>query len=110
MQICFIVANVQSPLLGLPDIDDNNVTVHTGNNPYIKEKGLVEQLHPFRAHLHAAAMVLPGLHQPNEIKLDSLINLRYNPSLPTTLIFGDIEEVSQQVNIPEQLRQPPQPS
>eukprot|EP00971_Amphidinium_carterae_P180997 3590690-Amphidinium_carterae.3 len=44
-------------------------------------------------------MVIPGLHKPNEIKLDSLMNSRYNPSKPTswatTLIIGDIEEVSQ---------------
>eukprot|EP00971_Amphidinium_carterae_P047539 936337-Amphidinium_carterae.1 len=91
MQICFIVANVQSPLLGLPDIDDNNVTVHTGINPHIERK---------------------GLHKPNEIKLDSSINSRYNPSLPTTDCWRHrgFEEVSQQqANIPKQLRQPPQP-
>eukprot|EP00971_Amphidinium_carterae_P172531 3420061-Amphidinium_carterae.3 len=31
MQVCFIVANVQSPQLGLPDINDSRVTVHTGD-------------------------------------------------------------------------------
>eukprot|EP00971_Amphidinium_carterae_P349492 6491042-Amphidinium_carterae.3 len=77
--------------------DDDNVTVHMGNNPYIEKKGLIEQLHPLGAHLHAAAMVLPGLHKPSEIKLDSSINSRYNPSLLTNLIVGDIEEVSHQL-------------
>eukprot|EP00971_Amphidinium_carterae_P318158 6324294-Amphidinium_carterae.1 len=40
MQIRFIVANVQSALLALPDIDDNNVTVHTGEKPHIEKNGL----------------------------------------------------------------------
>eukprot|EP00971_Amphidinium_carterae_P032397 638092-Amphidinium_carterae.2 len=35
MQIRFIVANVQVALLGRPDIDDNNVTIHTGKKPHI---------------------------------------------------------------------------
>eukprot|EP00971_Amphidinium_carterae_P287269 5702502-Amphidinium_carterae.1 len=38
MKICLIVAKLQSPLLGLPDIDDDNVTVHTGNNPNIERR------------------------------------------------------------------------
>eukprot|EP00971_Amphidinium_carterae_P132987 2633531-Amphidinium_carterae.1 len=102
--------DVQSLLLGLPDIDENKVTVHTGDKPYIDKLGKTEQLHSLGAHLHAAAMVLPGFHKPNEIKLDNTINTRYNPSLPTTLIVGDIEDISQQANNPKQLRQPPQPS
>eukprot|EP00971_Amphidinium_carterae_P075641 1494422-Amphidinium_carterae.1 len=61
MQIRFIVSNVQSALLGLPDIDENNVTVHTGEKPYLKKNGRFECLHPHVAHLHAAAIVLPGL-------------------------------------------------
>eukprot|EP00971_Amphidinium_carterae_P311460 6190398-Amphidinium_carterae.1 len=88
MQICFILANVQSPLRGLSDIDENTVTVHTGNSPHIEKKGWIEQLHPLGAHLHAAATVLPGLHKPNEIKLDSSINSTYSPSLPTTLLLA----------------------
>eukprot|EP00971_Amphidinium_carterae_P169233 3352680-Amphidinium_carterae.3 len=51
MQICFIVANVQSPLLGLLDIDDNKVTVHTGDEPYIEQFVNKEQLHSLGAHL-----------------------------------------------------------
>eukprot|EP00971_Amphidinium_carterae_P041180 808624-Amphidinium_carterae.1 len=80
MQIRCIVANLQSALLGLPDIDDNNVAVHTGKKPHIEKNGLVGQLHSLGAHLHAAAMVLPGFHKPNEIKPDNSINSRYNPS------------------------------
>eukprot|EP00971_Amphidinium_carterae_P160318 3178206-Amphidinium_carterae.2 len=72
MQICFIVANVQSALLELPDIDDNNVTVHTCNKPYIEKRGLVEQLHPLGAHLHATAMVIPGLHKPTDSTVRSI--------------------------------------
>eukprot|EP00971_Amphidinium_carterae_P206334 4094329-Amphidinium_carterae.2 len=107
MQIC---ANVQSPLLGLPDIDKNKVIVHTGDKPYIEKVGKVEQLHRLGSHLHAAAMVLPGLRKPNEIQLDKSVCTRYNPPLRSTLIVGDIEDVSQQANIPKQLRQPPQPA
>eukprot|EP00971_Amphidinium_carterae_P008372 165248-Amphidinium_carterae.1 len=44
-------------------------------------------------------MVLPGFHEPNEIKLDSLVNSRYNPSKPTTLIVGEVEEISQQATL-----------
>eukprot|EP00971_Amphidinium_carterae_P298683 5934034-Amphidinium_carterae.2 len=108
MQIRFIAANVQSALLGLPGIDDNNVTVHTGKKPHIEKNGLVEQLHSLAAHLHAAAMVLPGFHKPNETKLDNSISSRYNPSKRTTLIVGEVEDISQQANSPKQLRQPPQ--
>eukprot|EP00971_Amphidinium_carterae_P244546 4855670-Amphidinium_carterae.3 len=65
LQISFVVANVQSALLGLPDLNKN---------------------------------------------LDNCFKSRYNPSLPTTVLFGDIEDLSQQADIPRQLRQPPQPT
>eukprot|EP00971_Amphidinium_carterae_P155390 3081731-Amphidinium_carterae.2 len=74
MQTRFIVANVQSALLGLLDIDENNVTIHTGKKPYIEKKGIIKQLHPHGAHLHANAMVLPGLHKPKEVKIDRAVN------------------------------------
>eukprot|EP00971_Amphidinium_carterae_P214101 4248914-Amphidinium_carterae.3 len=74
------------------------VTVHTGKKPHIEKNGLVEQF------------VLPGFHKPNEIKLDETINSRYNPSKPTTLIVGEVEDINQQANINKQLRQPPQPT
>eukprot|EP00971_Amphidinium_carterae_P162088 3213058-Amphidinium_carterae.1 len=99
-----------SALLGLPDIDDDTVAIHTGKKPRIEKNGLVEQVHSLGAHLHAAAMVLPGFHKPNEIKLDNSINSRYNPSKPTTLIIGEVGDISQQAIIPKQLRQPPQPT
>eukprot|EP00971_Amphidinium_carterae_P348263 6490407-Amphidinium_carterae.4 len=74
------ITNVHSALLGLPDIDDNTVTVHTGKKPHIEKNllnGLVEHLHSLGAHLHTAAMVLP-------------VNSKYNPSKPTTLIVGEV--------------------
>eukprot|EP00971_Amphidinium_carterae_P350019 6491346-Amphidinium_carterae.1 len=91
-------------------IDDNNVTVHTGKKLHIEKNGLLEQLHALGAHLHAAAIVPPGCHKPNQIKLDNSINSRYNPSKPTTLSDGEVEDISQQATIPKQLRQPPQPT
>eukprot|EP00971_Amphidinium_carterae_P320124 6363512-Amphidinium_carterae.1 len=42
--------------------------------------------------------------------MDSGFNSRCNPSLPTTVLIGDVEEISQQADIPRQLRQPPQPT
>eukprot|EP00971_Amphidinium_carterae_P107212 2123906-Amphidinium_carterae.1 len=37
MQVSFIVANVQSALLGLPHLNKNKVTFHTGVFPYIEK-------------------------------------------------------------------------
>eukprot|EP00971_Amphidinium_carterae_P204355 4055131-Amphidinium_carterae.1 len=64
MQIRFIVANVQSALLGLPDMGENNVSVHTGKHSYLEKNGKFEQLHRHGALLHAAAIILPNLHKP----------------------------------------------
>eukprot|EP00971_Amphidinium_carterae_P056813 1123239-Amphidinium_carterae.1 len=64
MQVSFVVANVQSALLGLPDLNKNNVTFHTGGRPYIKKRkpynGQVayELLQSRGAHIHAASIVL----------------------------------------------------
>eukprot|EP00971_Amphidinium_carterae_P169736 3363104-Amphidinium_carterae.1 len=88
MQVCFIVSNVQSPLIGLPDISDNKTTIHTGAKLYIEQFG----------------NMLPGFHNPDEIQLDKTIHTRYSPTTPTALIVSDIEELSQQASIPRQLR------
>eukprot|EP00971_Amphidinium_carterae_P018964 373673-Amphidinium_carterae.1 len=64
------------------DIDDNKVTVYTGDKPYIEQFGNNEQLHHIGAHLHVASMVLPGFHTPNEIKLDNTVNTRYSLTPP----------------------------
>eukprot|EP00971_Amphidinium_carterae_P262921 5215967-Amphidinium_carterae.1 len=64
MQVSFIVANVQSALLGLPDLNENKVTFHTGVLPYIEKRketiGQVawEYLQSRGAHIHAASIVL----------------------------------------------------
>eukprot|EP00971_Amphidinium_carterae_P350278 6491466-Amphidinium_carterae.5 len=78
MQVCFIVANVQFPLIGLSDLNDNKTTIHTGIKPYIEQFGHNEQLHLLGQHLHIAAIALPGLHTPNEIQFDNSIQKRYN--------------------------------
>eukprot|EP00971_Amphidinium_carterae_P218044 4328493-Amphidinium_carterae.1 len=58
-QVKFIMANVPSPLISLPaDMEFNEIAMHTNNDPYI------EQLLKIGSHLYAAAMVLPGLHNP----------------------------------------------
>eukprot|EP00971_Amphidinium_carterae_P301720 5994116-Amphidinium_carterae.2 len=114
LQVSFVVANVHSALLGLPDLNKNNVTFHTGVIPYIEKYSATtghktwEPLRSRGAHIHAAAIVLDGFYKPHNIYLDSDFNSRYNPSLPTTVLVGEVEEVSQQADIPRQLRQPPQ--
>eukprot|EP00971_Amphidinium_carterae_P268111 5319209-Amphidinium_carterae.1 len=55
-------------------------------------------------------MVLDGFYKPHNIYLDSSFNSRYNPSLPSTALIGEVEEISQQADIPRQLRQPLQPT
>eukprot|EP00971_Amphidinium_carterae_P048948 964526-Amphidinium_carterae.4 len=94
MQFCFIVANVQSPLIGFPDLNDNRTKIHTGDEPHIEQFGHIEQLLEIGSHLHVVSMVLPGFHTPNEIQVDNTVNT----------------ELSQQTNISRQLRQPPQPT
>eukprot|EP00971_Amphidinium_carterae_P096245 1904539-Amphidinium_carterae.1 len=98
VQVNFIVANVQSALIGLPDINDNMTTIHLGTN-----------LTYIGSHLHSVSMVLAGFHTPNETQVDNTANTRYSPTDATTLILGDIEELNQEANIPGQLRRPPQP-
>eukprot|EP00971_Amphidinium_carterae_P125385 2484049-Amphidinium_carterae.1 len=66
MQVKFIVANVQSPLLGLPDMDYNELVMHTGAEPTIEQHGYYEAAMKIGSHLHVAAMVLPGLHTYEE--------------------------------------------
>eukprot|EP00971_Amphidinium_carterae_P262070 5198264-Amphidinium_carterae.1 len=91
MQVCFIVGNVQSPLIGLPDLNDDKTTIHTGDKPYIEQSGHSEQLLHIGSHLHVVSMVLPGFHTPNEIQVDNTVNTRYSPMDATTFIVGDIE-------------------
>eukprot|EP00971_Amphidinium_carterae_P346050 6487301-Amphidinium_carterae.4 len=76
MQVCFIVAIVQYPVIGLPDLNDNKTIIHTGDKPYIEQFGHAEALHLLGAHddahLHIAAiMVHPGFHTPEEIQIDN---------------------------------------
>eukprot|EP00971_Amphidinium_carterae_P148773 2949707-Amphidinium_carterae.1 len=37
LQVSFVGANVQSALQGLPDLNKNKVTFHTGVSPYIEK-------------------------------------------------------------------------
>eukprot|EP00971_Amphidinium_carterae_P041562 816197-Amphidinium_carterae.2 len=98
LQVYFIVAHVHSPLIRLPDLNDSRTIIHTGDKPYI-EFGQNEQLqllHLIGAHPHIASMVLPGFHTPNEIKFDNTVQTRSG--------------LSQQANIPRELRLPAQPT
>eukprot|EP00971_Amphidinium_carterae_P015932 314552-Amphidinium_carterae.1 len=59
MQVKFIVANVQSPLIGLPDMDYNELVMHTGAEPTIEQYGCQEPL--------------PGLHTYEEVRIDQTV-------------------------------------
>eukprot|EP00971_Amphidinium_carterae_P348779 6490668-Amphidinium_carterae.4 len=70
---------------------------------------MVEQLHLHGAHLHAVAMVLPGLHNPMRSRLTGQ-STQGTTLQSLTVIVGEIKDIRQQANIPKQLRQPPQPT
>eukprot|EP00971_Amphidinium_carterae_P305787 6077165-Amphidinium_carterae.2 len=83
MQVRFVVANLQSQLIGLLDLNDNKTIIHSGDNPYIEQFGYNEQLHLLGQHLHIAAIALPGpgnpgFHTPNEIQFENTVQKRYN--------------------------------
>eukprot|EP00971_Amphidinium_carterae_P015580 307748-Amphidinium_carterae.2 len=79
MQVCFVVANVQFPLIGLPDLNDNKTIIHTSDKPYIEQFGYHEQLHLLGQDLHIAVIALPGFHTPSEIQ--------YSPEEVQSYIF-----------------------
>eukprot|EP00971_Amphidinium_carterae_P013108 258434-Amphidinium_carterae.1 len=56
MQVKFVVANVQSPLIGLPDMDHNEIAMHTGNEPNIEQLEYQEPAMKIGSHLYVAAM------------------------------------------------------
>eukprot|EP00971_Amphidinium_carterae_P144439 2862311-Amphidinium_carterae.9 len=45
MQVKFVVANAQVPLIGLHGMDFYEIAMHTGNEPYIGQYGYNEQIH-----------------------------------------------------------------
>eukprot|EP00971_Amphidinium_carterae_P050867 1001858-Amphidinium_carterae.3 len=93
MQVSFIVTNVQSPLIGLPDLD--MVTLHAGSDPYIEQSGNSEQLIRIGSHLHVATLVLPGLHNP-EVRVDQSVRTRKTSTRQSQLVTGHVEELSSQ--------------
>eukprot|EP00971_Amphidinium_carterae_P333899 6468896-Amphidinium_carterae.1 len=78
------------------------------------------------SHLYVAAMVLPGLHTYEEVRIDQTVQTRYHVHDQSSLIIGEIEEklspgmvhtppgghedLSIQADVPRQLRQPHQPT
>eukprot|EP00971_Amphidinium_carterae_P064393 1275356-Amphidinium_carterae.1 len=107
MQVRFIVANVPSPLIGLPDMDYNELAVHTGNEPHIEQYGCSERAVKIGSHLYLAAKVLPGLHNHEEAKVAGSIRTRYSATSQSQLIIGEVEDLSNQAYVPRQLRQHP---
>eukprot|EP00971_Amphidinium_carterae_P042382 832920-Amphidinium_carterae.2 len=62
------------------------------------------------SHLYVAAMVLPGIHNHEEVQVASSIRTRYNAASQSQLIVGEVEVLSNQAFVPRQLRQPHRPS
>eukprot|EP00971_Amphidinium_carterae_P237426 4713208-Amphidinium_carterae.2 len=40
-EVTLVVGHMTMQILGLPDIDENNVTAHTGKQPYLEKNGSV---------------------------------------------------------------------
>eukprot|EP00971_Amphidinium_carterae_P231083 4585980-Amphidinium_carterae.3 len=108
VQLKFIVANVPSPLIGPNGMDFKVKALHTCKSPYIEEGPQNEQLLKSGSHLYVAAMVIPGLHNPDEIIWDGSVGTRYTPS--SQLIIGEVDDLSNQAHVPRQLRQLHQPT
>eukprot|EP00971_Amphidinium_carterae_P036685 721007-Amphidinium_carterae.2 len=93
VQVKFVVANVQSPLIGLHDIDFNEIVMHTGNEPYIEQYGYNEQAMRIGSHMYVAAMVLLGLHNHEEVRVASSIRTRYPAASQSQLILGEVQVI-----------------
>eukprot|EP00971_Amphidinium_carterae_P012377 243549-Amphidinium_carterae.4 len=52
-------------------MDFNEIVMHTGNEPYIEQYGYSEQVIRNCSQLYVAAMALPGLHNHEEVRVDS---------------------------------------
>eukprot|EP00971_Amphidinium_carterae_P159498 3161818-Amphidinium_carterae.1 len=110
MQVKFIVANVQSPLIGLPVMDCNELAMRTGNEPHIEQYGHNEPTMKTGSHLYVAAMVLPERHNHEEVQVASSICTRYSASSQSQLTIREVEDLSNQAYVPRQLRHPHQPT
>eukprot|EP00971_Amphidinium_carterae_P231072 4585707-Amphidinium_carterae.1 len=53
------------------------------------------------SHLYVAAMVIPGLHSYEEVRVDRAVQTRYDVHDQTSLIIGEIEELSTQAYVPK---------
>eukprot|EP00971_Amphidinium_carterae_P263288 5223919-Amphidinium_carterae.1 len=84
MQAKFIVANVQPPLIGLPDMDFNEITVHTGMISTLSSTYTVSicknSVPTISFSLYVAAMVLPGSQIPEEITVDRSMRTTHLPA------------------------------
>eukprot|EP00971_Amphidinium_carterae_P350570 6491626-Amphidinium_carterae.2 len=73
MQIRFIVANAQSALLGhallrLPDIDENNVSVHTGTQPYLEKNGKYDPNKPTTVNVGEVEDISSQANLPKQLR------------------------------------------
>eukprot|EP00971_Amphidinium_carterae_P009211 181562-Amphidinium_carterae.1 len=73
-------------------MDFNEIVMHTGAEPTIEQYGYQESSMKIGSHLYIAALVLPGLHSYEEVRIDQTVQTRYDVHDQSALIIGDIEE------------------
>eukprot|EP00971_Amphidinium_carterae_P275084 5458032-Amphidinium_carterae.1 len=73
-------------------MDYNELVRHTGAEPTIEQYGYQEPSMKIGSHQYLAAMVLPGLHTYEEVRIDRTIPTRYDMHDQSALIIGEIEE------------------
>eukprot|EP00971_Amphidinium_carterae_P260225 5162990-Amphidinium_carterae.1 len=73
-------------------MDYNEIVMHTGAEPTIEQYGYQEPSVKIGSHLHVAAMVLPGLHRYEEVRIGQTVRTRYDVHDESALIIGEIEE------------------
>eukprot|EP00971_Amphidinium_carterae_P076328 1507306-Amphidinium_carterae.1 len=81
-------------------MDYNELAMHTGNEPHIEQYGYSELAMKIGSHLYVAAMVLPGLHTHEEVKVASSIRTKYSATSQPQLIIGEVEDLSNQAYVP----------
>eukprot|EP00971_Amphidinium_carterae_P150519 2983728-Amphidinium_carterae.1 len=59
-------------------MDYNELVMHTGAEPTIEQCGYQEPSIKIGSHLYVAAMVLPGLHTYEEVRIDQTVQTRYD--------------------------------
>eukprot|EP00971_Amphidinium_carterae_P238096 4726777-Amphidinium_carterae.1 len=68
-------------------MDYNEIAMHTCTEPNIEQLGYQEPAMKIGSHLYVAAMVLPGLHTYEEVRIDQAVQTRYDVHDQSSLII-----------------------